>query len=145
MTNIIRSRVNNDAPTQPGPTPKHLTKQEFAQRLHRLMMQKGWRQSDLARRADLPRDSISVYIRGKSVPTPQSIDKLALALGVTPEELFPNYVESAIDNDVPEMEMKVSPNAPHIAWLRVNRYVTVEVANEIMGLLINDKPVVATK
>jgi hypothetical protein len=41
--------------------------------------------------------------------------------------------------------MKVSPNAPHIAWLRVNRYVTLETANQIAKILADDKPVVAGK
>lgn len=74
--------------------PKHLTKQEFAKRLYRLMLKRGWNQSELARRADLPRDSVSTYIRAKVMPTPQSAQRLARALGITPEELMPNHVES---------------------------------------------------
>ena len=144
MTNIVRTHLTGDSAGS-GLAPKHLTKQEFGKRLYRLMMDRGWRQSDLARAADLPRDSVSVYIRGKSLPTPQSLAKLAEALNVPAEELFPNHVESAIDNDIPAFEMKVSPNAPHIAWLRVNRYVSLDVANQIAKILADDKPVVAGK
>jgi transcriptional regulator with XRE-family HTH domain len=118
--------------------PKSLTKQEFGKRLYRLMMAKGWRQSELARQADLPRDSVSTYIRGKTLPTPLSLQKLADALGVASEELLPNVVEGAIDEDIPSLEMKVSPNAPETAWLRVNRAVSLKTALEIMRLLEED-------
>src|SRR3546814_4094336 len=45
-------------------TPRHLTKQEFGRRLYQLMLAKNWSQADLARRAELGRDSISTYING---------------------------------------------------------------------------------
>jgi transcriptional regulator with XRE-family HTH domain len=115
--------------------PKHLTKQEFAKRLYRLMLKRGWNQSELARRADLPRDSVSTYIRAKVMPTPQSAERLASALGVTPEELLPNYVESAIEEDTPSLEMKVSVNAPSKAWLRVNRLVSLATAARVIDLI----------
>lgn len=115
--------------------PKHLTKQEFAKRLYRLMLQRGWNQSELARRADLPRDSVSTYIRAKVMPTPQSAERLARALGVTPEELMPNHVESAIEEDAPSLEMKVSVNAPQKAWLRVNRLVSLSTAAKVIALI----------
>lgn len=115
--------------------PKHLTKQDFAKRLYRLMLSRGWNQSELARRADLPRDSVSTYIRAKVMPTPQSAQRLAAALGVTPEELLPNFVESAIEEDTPSLEMKVSVNAPSKAWLRVNRLVSLATAARVIDLI----------
>jgi transcriptional regulator with XRE-family HTH domain len=115
--------------------PKHLTRQEFARRLYRLMLSRGWNQSELARRADLPRDSVSTYIRAKVLPTPQSTQRLASALGVVPEELMPNHVESAIDEDTPSLEMKVSVNAPSKAWLRVNRLVSLATAARVIDLI----------
>jgi hypothetical protein len=39
------------------------------------------------------------------------------------------------------MEMKVSPNMPGRAWLRINRLVTVRCALNIMEMLENDHPV----
>jgi transcriptional regulator with XRE-family HTH domain len=115
--------------------PRHLTKQEFAKRLYRLMLKRGWNQSELARQADLPRDSVSTYIRAKVMPTPQSAQRLAVALGVVPEELMPNHVESAIDEDSPSLEMKVSVNAPSKAWLRVNRLVSLSTAARVIDLI----------
>jgi transcriptional regulator with XRE-family HTH domain len=134
-----------DSPSGSNLAPSHLTKQQFGKRVYQLMLSKGWRQSELARQSGLPRDSISVYVRGKSLPTPTSLAALAKALGVAPEELLPNHIEGAIDADMPAIEMKVSPNAPNIAWLRVNRLVTVESAMKIMDILANDNAVDAGK
>lgn len=115
--------------------PKHLTKHAFAKRLYGLMVSKGWNQSELARQAGLPRDSISTYIRAKVMPTAQSVRGLAKALGVTPEELMPNHVESAIEEDTPSLEMRVSVNAPGKAWLRVNRLVPLSTAAKVIALI----------
>jgi transcriptional regulator with XRE-family HTH domain len=128
----------NDAPTPSIFRPKHLTKQEFGRRLYTLMNSKGWHQSELARRANLNRDAISTYIRGKTLPTPANAKALADALGVDKEELLPNHIESAIDDDTPAFEMKVSTNAPNMAWLRVNRLVSTATAVKIAELLQND-------
>jgi transcriptional regulator with XRE-family HTH domain len=135
MPRNVRTHLTGDSPQDPALLPKHLTKQEFGKRLYTLMLEKGWRQSELARRASLPRDSISVYMRGKSLPTPHSVKLLSSALGVTPQELLPNHTESAIDNDAPAMEFKVSPNLPGKAWLRINRLVSVTAALNVMKIL----------
>lgn len=128
-----------DALTPAGLVPKHLTKQQFAQRLHRLRLAKGWNQSDLARAADLPRDSISVYLRAKSLPTALSLQKLSQALGVPPEELLPNHAEQAIaEDDTPSFELRVSTGAPSRAWIRVNRLVSLTTAVKIADLLEHD-------
>lgn len=123
--------VTNDGNT----VPKHLSKQEFARRLYRLMVEKGWRQSELSRRSGLPRDSISTYMRAKVLPTPESLRKLAGALGIDATDLLPNYVERAIDADIPMLEMKVSNSAPSKAWLRVNQLVPLTIASEIIAIL----------
>lgn len=138
MARRIRTHILADAAPDLRLAPKHLTKQEFGKRLYNLMLRKGWHQSELARQCGLPRDSISVYVRGKSLPTPASLALLADALGVKPDELLPNHTESAIDADNPAMEMKVSPNAPHAAWLRINRLVSIRTALKIMEMVEHD-------
>lgn len=120
-------------------TPKHLRKQDFGRRLYQHMIAKGWRQSELARQADIKRDSVSTYIRGKTLPTPLNLRKLAKALGVTDEDLLPNYMESAIDEDMPAFEMRVSPGAPTKAWVRVNRMVSTSTAVKLAELLEEDE------
>src|SRR3546814_10078660 len=75
-------------------TPRHLTKQEFGRRLYQLMLAKNWSQADLARRAELGRDSISTYINGKTFPDPLSRKKLADALGVSEIGRAPSELQS---------------------------------------------------
>lgn len=139
MTNKVRTHIAGDAQTPAGLAPKHLTKQEFATRVFRLMQAKGWNQSDLARHAGLPRDAVSVYIRGKSLPTPPNLKALAAAFNIDPTELLPNHIENAIDADTPSLEIKVSVSAPGMAWLRVNRLVTMGAAIKIADILENDR------
>lgn len=118
--------------------PKHLAKDEFARRLYKLMLDKGWRQADLARAAGLPRNAISVYLRGASLPNPESTKALAKALDMDPGVLLPNYTESAIERDNPEIEFRVSPADPKKAWLRINRLVSTSTAIKIMSLIEAD-------
>lgn len=115
--------------------PKHLAKEEFARRLNMLMREKGWRQADFARASGLTRNSISVYLRGDSLPNRDSLKAIAKALDVDPDHLLPNYRESAIDRDNPQIEFRVSPADPKMAWLRLNRMVTTSLAIKIMALL----------
>lgn len=130
-----RSRFHIDDLPEGTEAPKHLTKQEFGRRLYRLMLARGWNQSELARQADLPRDSISTYIRGRTFPTPKSLQSLANALDVSSADLLPNAIASAIDEDTPSFEMKVSDAAPNLAWLRVNRLVTLATATKVAELI----------
>lgn len=138
MVRKARTHITNDTPTESALVPKHLAKQQFGKRLYKLMIAKGWHQSELARQSDLPRDSVSVYVRGKSLPTPQSLQKLAEALGVSAEELLPNQIEGAIDEDAPAFELRASPNRPAVAWLRVNRLVSMTTALKIGEILKDD-------
>lgn len=119
--------------------PKPLNRTDFARKLYNLMLAKGWRQSELARRAGLPRDSISTYIRGKTLPTSASAVKLAKALGVEAEELLPYSAESnpAVRGiiEVPSIGMTVNPNTPNIAFLQVNRNVSTALAVKIIEMV----------
>lgn len=144
MPRKVRTHITEDSvKEQPAPeqklasnlAPRHLTKQEFGRRLYSLMLNRGWHQSELARQSGLPRDSISVYVRGRSLPTPTSLQALARAFGISAQELLPNHVEGAIDEDAPSLDIKVSPNMPGSAWLRVNRLVSVKTALRIAELL----------
>lgn len=136
MTRTTRFHV--DEMPETGMAPKHLTKQQFGRRLYQMMLSRGWNQSELARQADLPRDSISTYVRGVALPTPKSLQALATALGVAPADLLPNAIEAAIDDDHPSFSIQVSPSAPSVAWLRVNRLVTMSAAMKIGEILEHD-------
>ncbi len=125
----------------PPMAPKDAVKVEFARRLQAAMVQKGWRQSELARRAEafLPkgkkfgRDSISLYIRGKTLPGPVFLEALCKALGKEPDELLPTRGMPAAGEANPPLDVK-DMNDGNV-WLRVNQAVPWDIALEIMRLL----------
>lgn len=119
--------------------PDKLTKQKFRDRIYDLMMSKNWTQSDLARRAGLPRDAISTYMRAKSFPTPRNLKALAAAFGMTPAELLPSVVEETIRNDVPSLSITSTTAAPNAAWVHMNRMVDMDTAIKILALVKEDK------
>lgn len=135
MARSTRTHLPPGRATKSALVPKHLAKDEFARRLYKLMLDKGWRQADLARQAGLPRNAISVYLRGASLPNPDSTKALAKAFDMDPAILLPNYTESAIERDNPEIEFRVSPADPKKAWLRINRLVSTSTAIKIMALI----------
>jgi transcriptional regulator with XRE-family HTH domain len=141
MPRKVRTHIMTDTTSDLRLAPRHHSKQEFGKRLRRLMLGKGWNQSELARQSNLPRDSISVYIRGRSLPTPSSLQGLSTALGLSTEELLPNQIEGAIDEDMPSLEFRVSSSDPRRGWLQVNRLVTVRAAVRIVEILENDNAV----
>jgi transcriptional regulator with XRE-family HTH domain len=120
---------------------RHLTRKEFGQRLYSLMLERGMRQADLARAAELSRDSISGYVRARNTPDAGSLKKLAKALGVTPEDLLPNITEEAIDLETnPSIEVKASSDNPNRSWVRLNREVSTGTVIKIMQALEEDQP-----
>ena len=135
MSSYITSR------SAPGPdstvdlSQKVLTKQEFGKRLFALMMEKGMNQSDLARAAKLGRDSISTYVRGRSAPSPQNLDKLCAALSVAPDELYPNYAANAAAIEEPVLQLKQVNDGTDMMWLHINMKVDAQKAIEVMQIL----------
>ena len=123
-------------------TPKFMTKAEFGRHLRQLILKKGWTQSELARRAGLPRDSISTYVRGAVYPSPTSLMKVAAALNLDPEQVLPNIIEGAVARSAnPSFEMKASETEPGRVWLRVDRAVSFSTAAKIAQLLDEDEGV----
>lgn len=116
-------------------TPKALTKQEFGRRLQARMLEKEWNQSDLARASGLGRDSISTYINGKTFPTPLGLKRLASALMCQPDDLLPNAMMAAMDDEFPAVELKQAAGHPGKAWLRVNRALSFGTAAKIIALI----------
>ena len=114
---------------------KILTRQEFGRRLYNFMMQKRMSQSDLSRASGMGRDSISQYVRGRSVPSPKNLQKLCDALDVEPDVLFPNYdaQSNAVEN--PTFEMKSIEADAENFWLRINMKVPAEKALAVLQIL----------
>ena len=119
----------------PQLTPVALSRQEFGRRLQGLLLSKGWNQSELARRAGIGRDSVSTYVNGKTFPTPLALKALADALGLSPEELLPNSMMNAMDDEHPAVELRQAVGHPGKAWLRVNRAMSFGAAAEIIAII----------
>lgn len=138
-----RAHFSHDPSAERGTplTPEALTKQEFGRRLQRALHDRNWSQADLARAVEdatgekMGRDAISTYINGRSFPTPASLNRLCKALNMTREELFPNALMNATQDEHPAFEMRAATGQPGRAWVRVNRLMSFETAAEIARLL----------
>ena len=131
--------------TQPKPAPnksqepdalsnRHLVKAEFAKRLYNKIAERGWTQSEFARNCELARDAISTYVRGRSIPSPQALEKMASVLNVRPEDLLPNYYESALNKQEPTFELRDVPNEEGYMWIRLNTRLPKKLAMQIFML-----------
>lgn len=138
-----RAHFSHDPSDERGSplTPEALSKQEFGRRLQKALNDRNWSQADLARRVEevtgrrMGRDAVSTYINGRSFPTPASLNQLCKALGMTREELFPNALINATQDEHPAFEMRAATGQPGRAWVRVNRLMSFETATEIARLL----------
>lgn len=111
-------------------------KEEFGEKLRHYMNKRGWNQSDLAREADLRRDAISTYVRGKVWPDPSNLRKLADALDVAPNDLIPGMSDAPSNSSrqtSPQVEIQQT-GADEI-FLRINRSVSLEQAAQILAIL----------
>lgn len=110
----------------------------FARRLWRLMVGKGWNQSELSRQSGVGRDMISGYVRAKHLPDPPHAKKLAAALGVEIEDLFPVSAgpgSATVEQrkELPEVEMRTIGDG--LVMLHVNQKMSAETALQILALL----------
>lgn len=115
-------------------------KQSFADTLRVLMAEKGWNQSELARRAGTGRDNISRYLNGKQVPTPIHLKRLADAFGVSPSALYPGAVNDVAESGEFSVELKLLRSDPTRAWVRIDQVMPTEIALQIVALANQAKP-----
>lgn len=121
-------------------------KREFARRLQKAMIEKGWNQVELARAAQkhlpserIERDTISNYIRAVAKPTPARLEAVAKALGCQPQDLYPPSIVPPAFKDPerkPALEMKDIGNGN--VWLDIRQAVPFDLAIKIMALLKSD-------
>ena len=114
---------------------KMIRKQEFGRRLYDQLLKQRLNQSDLARKSGLGRDSISQYVRGRSVPTPQNLEKMAEALGIQADDLFPNYAAQAIAIEDPTFQLRAVDGDSSQMWLTINQRVSTATAMAVMAAL----------
>ncbi len=106
-------------------------KLQFSEKLKSAMDAKGLHASELARRASLPRDHISRYLRAESLPQPQALSAIEEALDVDLGPLPPRYGrrESAAN----EVQMVIdSANRAHLTF---DKTVSIEAARRILEIL----------
>jgi transcriptional regulator with XRE-family HTH domain len=114
---------------------RDLAKQELARHLVAAMRERDWSQSDLARHADVPRELISTYVRGVSLPEPRTLRKLANALNTKPETLLPATQGMTAQDEIPAFAISEFAGHPGKVWLRINQMVPTSIALRIGALL----------
>lgn len=118
----------------PLPLASHrLSREEFGKRLDNLRLRRGWSQSDLGRHSGLTRGSISEYIKGRAFPSTLNLKRLADALSVKPEDLLPNVILTAAEDEQPAMQMKVLSSNPGMALVNIHRMLPTELASKLMS------------
>jgi transcriptional regulator with XRE-family HTH domain len=112
---------------------------DFAKRLQDALNEKGWTQSELARRmapmlkeSRIGRDNISKYVRGKVLPLPAALEAMAKVLGVEAKDLLPSRGTQTSTEMSP---LDVRDIGAGRVWLQVNQAVDWPVALKIMNLL----------
>jgi transcriptional regulator with XRE-family HTH domain len=122
-------------------------KQAMGRRIQKRLTELGMNQSDLARAASkhtprgkpVGRDSISGYIRGRSIPNAVNLHAIAAALKMAPEDILPEIIGPNSETDAePAFSIQGIPDKPGRVWLRINQPVGVDAALEIMGLIKAD-------
>lgn len=110
-------------------------KREFGRRVYSLMLARGLYKSELARIMGTSRDNVGRYANGETIPLDDNLERLAAALGVTPEELVPSRARERVEK-INDMELQFDDAG--CAWLRVSRLVTSGTALKVAELLQND-------
>lgn len=124
----------------PEDAPVDAVRAEFARRLQQAAVEKGWNQSELARRAaaytpdnKFGRDNVSSYMRGLNLPRPTHLHALCKALGKKPQDLLPSRGVPSVDDTRPPFKVEKLANGQ--AWLHINQAVDWPVAMQIMKIL----------
>jgi transcriptional regulator with XRE-family HTH domain len=120
-------------------------KRAFAEKLIAAMNERGWNQSELARRATahfkgdgegVERAHISRYVNRITLPGPTRLEAIAKALKTTAAELLPSRLDGIPPDDTVN---SVADAGNGNARLRVDREVPWPLALEILQLLQGGK------
>jgi transcriptional regulator with XRE-family HTH domain len=113
---------------------------DFAKRLQDRLNDKGWTQSELARRmapllkeSRIGRDNISKYVRGKVLPLPVTLEAMAKVLGVESKDLLPTRATQGTADELSPLDVR-DIGAGRV-WLQVNQAVDWDVALDVMKRL----------
>lgn len=135
-------RTLHDKPHDiPDAAPKEAALVEFGRRVQAAMVEKGWNQAELARRATqhmkgeavMSRDTISKYVNAQTLPGPDRLAALAKALGKRADELLPTRGVTTASDKVPAFDMRAAGDGR--VWLRINQEVNYDKALKILAVL----------
>lgn len=120
-----------------------VARREFSKRLRSMMVEAGFNQSDLARAAskhlpkgkEMGRDSVSGYVRGRSIPTPVFLNAIAQSLRCKPEDLIPELMMAADSYNESKYSLNAVAGDPRMVWLKINNAVPVEAALKILEIM----------
>ena len=125
--------------------------EQFARRVTELMIEKGWNQSALARRAaaHLPnqrmdRQLISSYLKGSHLPQQVRLEAIAKALGVKPYDLIsspdvewiggkPTHTQRVSEDQASSASMESASGGK--IRIKIDRELDAETALQIMALI----------
>lgn len=116
---------------------------EFARRLSRILVDKGFSQADLARACQkinphirIERDTISTYVRGIALPSPSRLVIIARALDVAPLDLLPDDIaDYKFQEPTLEERTEFREMGDGTAYLNIQKKVPTGVALQVMALL----------
>lgn len=111
--------------------------QKFAAKLNAALDERGWNQSELARRAGVRRDAVSTYCRGIAIPSPALGNKIAKALGwaAEPRSVAKKAKSVAKKSPAPTDGVEIRQVDTGGIRLSIDREVTLEQAMQILTIL----------
>ena len=120
--------------------PPEAIRMEFARRLQAALNEKGWTQSELARRvaklvptSRVGRDNISKYVRGKVLPLPPMLEAIAKVLDRKSTDLLPMRSNAATQEHPPVSIRDMGDN--EMAWLQINMALPWDKVLEIQQII----------
>ena len=112
---------------------------DFAKRLQDALSDRGWTQSELARRmapllkeSRIGRDNISKYVRGKVLPLPPALEAMAKVLGMESRDLLPSRATAAVSEEQAPRSFRDIGGRRY--WVQINMALDEDTALEIMRL-----------
>lgn len=120
------------------------TKERFSKHLLKEIVDRGWSQSELARRATtfmpdgkvVGRDSISKYIKAQFLPNPGHLKAIADALGLDPADLLDDPRGQRLSEKMSApAPLEIKQDDDGLVWLRVNEKVPLGVALDVARMV----------
>lgn len=140
----VAKRYHNPPPGNVVPmgAPPDAIRMDFARRLQAALVEKGWTQSELARRvapllktSRLGRDNISKYVRGKVIPLPPALAAIAKVLEKEPTDLLPaGRAPAAVEAEQPPMSIRTLGEG-EMGWLQINMALPFDTILKIRTLV----------